>query len=54
LRGPKEETTGKTWEDNIKMDLKKIGFDGANWIRLAQDSVRGPAFVNTIMNLRIP
>jgi hypothetical protein len=28
------------WEDNIKMDLREIGIDGANWIRLAQDRVR--------------
>jgi hypothetical protein len=25
-------------EDNIKMDLREIGIDGANWIHLAQDS----------------
>jgi hypothetical protein len=36
------------WEDNIKMDLGEIGMDGANWIQLAQ------AFVNTVMNLRVP
>jgi hypothetical protein len=30
----------RRWEDNIKMDLKVIGIDGANWIRLAQDRVR--------------
>jgi len=23
------------WEDNIKMDLREIGIDGENWIRLA-------------------
>jgi hypothetical protein len=28
------------WEVNIKMDLREIGIDGANWIRLAQDTVR--------------
>jgi hypothetical protein len=28
------------WEDNIKMDLREIGIDGANWIWLAQDKVR--------------
>jgi hypothetical protein len=53
----RQETTGKTmrrWEDNIKMDLKEIGFDGANWIRLAQDRVQWRAFVNTVMNLRVP
>jgi hypothetical protein len=27
------------WEDNIKMDLREIAIDGANWIQLAQDSV---------------
>jgi hypothetical protein len=29
----------RRWEDNIKMDLKEIGIDGANWIQLAQDTV---------------
>jgi hypothetical protein len=42
------------WEDNIKMDLREIGIDEANWIRLAQDRVRYRAFVNTVMNLRVP
>jgi hypothetical protein len=27
----------RRWEDNIKMDLREIWIDGANWIRLAQD-----------------
>jgi hypothetical protein len=27
------------WEDNIKLDLREIGIEGANWIRLAQDRV---------------
>jgi hypothetical protein len=42
------------WEDNIKMDLREIGIDGANWIRLAQDKFQWQAFVNTAMNLRVP
>jgi hypothetical protein len=42
------------WEDNIKMDLREIGIDRANWFRLAQDRVRWRAFVNTVMNLRVP
>jgi hypothetical protein len=25
----------RRWEDNIKMDLREIGIDGANWIQLA-------------------
>jgi hypothetical protein len=42
------------WEGKIKMDLREIGIDGANWIQLAQDRVRWRAFVNTVMNLRVP
>jgi hypothetical protein len=26
----------RRWEDNIKVDLREIGIDGANWIELAQ------------------
>jgi hypothetical protein len=37
-----------------KMDLGEIGIDGAKWIRLAQDRVQWRAFLNTVMNLRIP
>jgi hypothetical protein len=28
----------RKWEENIKMDLRETGFDGTNWIRLAQKS----------------
>jgi hypothetical protein len=42
------------WEDNIKMDLRGTGIDGANWIQLAQDRVQWQACVNTVMNLRVP
>jgi hypothetical protein len=44
----------RRWEDNIKMDLKEIGIDGANWIQLAQDRILWRTCVNTVMNLRIP
>jgi hypothetical protein len=30
----------RKWEDNIKLDLREIGIDGANWIRLAQERVQ--------------
>jgi hypothetical protein len=29
----------RKWEDNIKMDLREIRIDGANWIRPVQDRV---------------
>jgi hypothetical protein len=44
---------GRRCEDNIKMDLRDIGMDVANWIRLAQDRVQWRAFVNMVMNLRV-
>jgi hypothetical protein len=44
----------RRWEDNIKMELREIGIDWANWIQLAQDMVQWRACVNTVMNLRIP
>jgi hypothetical protein len=43
----------RTWEDNIKMDLRERGIDEANWIQLAQDRVQWRPFVNTVMNLRV-
>jgi hypothetical protein len=48
------ERPGRRWEDNIKMDLREIRIDGANWIRLVQDRVQWRAFVYTAMNLRVP
>jgi hypothetical protein len=42
------------WEDNIELDLREIGIDGANWIRLVQDRVQWRACVSTVMNLRVP
>jgi hypothetical protein len=44
----------RRWKDNIKMDLREIGIDGANWIRLAQDRVQWRAFVSMVMKLRFP
>jgi hypothetical protein len=41
-------------EDKIKLDLREIGIDRANWIQLAQDRVQWRAFVNTVINLRVP
>jgi hypothetical protein len=44
----------RRWENNIKIDLRKIGIDGVSWIQLAEDRVQWRAFVNTVMNLRVP
>jgi hypothetical protein len=40
--------------DNIKMDLREIGWGAMNWIDVAQDRDQWRALVNTIMNLRVP
>jgi hypothetical protein len=51
------------WEDNIKMDLREIGFGDVVLendyhkvilIRWAQDRDRWRAVVNTVTNLRVP
>jgi hypothetical protein len=28
---------GHGWEDNIKMDFKEIGWEGRDWINVAED-----------------
>jgi hypothetical protein len=43
-----------TWVDDIKIDLREIGWDGMDWIDLAPDRDQRRALVNTVMNLRIP
>jgi hypothetical protein len=39
--------------DNIKMDLREIGWGGVDCINLAQDRDQWRAYVNTVMNLRL-
>jgi hypothetical protein len=44
----------RSWEDNIKMDLRGIEWDGMDWIDLAEEGDQWRALVNTVMNLRVP
>ena len=44
----------RRWEDNIKMDLQKVGGGCEDWIDLAQDRGRWRALVNGVTNLRFP
>jgi hypothetical protein len=45
----------RRWEDNIKTDLNKTGWEGVNYIHAAQDRDQWPlATVNTVMNLEFP
>jgi hypothetical protein len=43
-----------TWEDNIRMDFREIGWEGVDWIRLARNRDQWWAVVNTVMKLRVP
>jgi hypothetical protein len=40
--------------DNIKIDLREIGWDGGDWIDLAQVRDQWRALVKAVMNLRVP
>jgi hypothetical protein len=40
--------------DNIKMDLREIGWDGVDWIDMAQDRDQWRALVNMVLNLWAP
>jgi hypothetical protein len=42
------------WEDNIRMDLKELGWEDVVWIHLTQDGDQWQAVVNMVMNFRVP
>jgi hypothetical protein len=42
------------WVYNTEMDLREIGWDGMNWIDLAQDRDQWRGLVNTVINFRVP
>jgi hypothetical protein len=44
----------RSWEYNIKMDLREVGWGGMDWIGMAQDRDRWRAVVSAVMNLRVP
>jgi hypothetical protein len=44
----------RRWEDDIKMDVREMGWRGVEWIDLDQDSEMWRALVNAVMNLRVP
>jgi hypothetical protein len=53
LNGIETSILRRRWEDNIKMDVQKVGCGGMDWIELAQDRDRWRALVNAVMNLGV-
>jgi len=44
----------RRWEDNIKIDLQKVGRGGMNWVDLAHDKDRWRALANAVKNFPVP
>jgi hypothetical protein len=44
----------RRWVDNIRMDLREVGWGDVDWIGLPQDRNRWRAVVNSVLNLRVP
>jgi hypothetical protein len=44
----------KRWEYDIRTDLMERGWEGVNWMCLAQDRDKWRAHANMVMNLRVP
>jgi hypothetical protein len=44
----------RRWVDNIKIDLREIGWDGVDWIDMAQDRDQWNTLVNTVLKLLVP
>jgi hypothetical protein len=45
------ERSRRRWEDNIKMDLREIGWGVMDWTDLAQNRDQWRTLVSTVMNL---
>jgi hypothetical protein len=42
------------WEENIKIDLREIEWDGVDLIDIVQNRDQWSILVNTVLNLRVP
>jgi hypothetical protein len=44
----------RRWVDVSKMDFREIGWDGMDWIDLAQERDQWRALLNAVLNFRVP
>jgi hypothetical protein len=44
----------RRWVDNIRMDLREVGWGNVGWIGLAKDRNRWRGLVNSVLNVRVP
>jgi hypothetical protein len=44
----------RSWVDNIRMDLRELGWGDVDWIGLAQDSNMWRALVNSALTIWVP
>jgi hypothetical protein len=51
-KGPLERPRCR-WKDGIKMDLREIGWEGLEWIHLAEDRDCWRAVVSAVMNFQV-
>jgi hypothetical protein len=45
---------GRSWKDNIKIDVRELRWGDIDWIDLTLDRKQWKAYVNTVKNLRVP
>jgi len=54
LKGRHHTQHRNRWEDNIRMDLREIGWEGVDWIHVGEDRDWWQAVLNMVMNLQVP
>jgi hypothetical protein len=44
----------RRWENNIRMDIREIGWEVVDWIHVGEDRDQWRVLVNTVINFRVP
>jgi hypothetical protein len=42
------------WEDDIRMDLREVGWEGVDWMHMSQDRDQWRVLLNTVINFQVP